>query len=141
MSTGKHIRWTKQAIFDALDRNVSEACIVKRDGEWVVQGKRCILAPWDDHGWDLWICHPEDMYAGLPQKTVNNIVRKLDIVPQDRPFVVLNGEAHTQLPDIVCLAKNRDLLRLLGIRCRKQLTPAQKKALAARFLPKRRRAA
>jgi hypothetical protein len=120
---------------------ISKTCIRKRDGEWVILGKKCVISPLDDGTWDLWICNPADLAAGLHQKTVNNIVRKLEKVPQKGPFVVLNGEAYVHLPGIAGLATNRDLLRLLGIRCRKRLTSAQKKALAKRLVPKGRRAA
>ena len=130
-------KWTKQAIFDAFGGRISKTCIVKRDGEWVVKGKCCILATVDDRTWDLWICNPDDLRAGLHQKCVNDRVCKLEKVAQNRTFTILNGEAHTTLPNPDDLVSNPDLLRLLGIRRRKQLTTAQKRVLLERLAIRR----
>ena len=137
MSTINYIKPTKQAIFDACDGQVSKTCIVRRDGEWVVKGKFCILAPLDDGTWDLWICNPGDLRIGLHQRRVNDRVRKLKIIPQNRPFTILKGEAHATLPGLDDLVSNPDLLRLLGIRRRKRLTEAQKNALVERLAGRR----
>ena len=152
MSKRNDIKWTKRAILRALDGQVSKKCIVNRGcewvvngktridsrgGEWVVQGKYCILSPLDDSTWDLWICNPDDLCAGLHQKSVNHRVRKLEKVPQNRPFTILKGEAHITLPGLDDLVSNPDLLRLLGIRRKKQLSAAQKKALLERLTIRR----
>ena len=130
-------KWTKQAIFEACGGQVSMTCIEKRHGEWVIKGKYCILAPLDDGTWDLWICNPDDMSAGLHQRSVNHRVKKLEKIPQNRTFTMLTGEAHTTLPNLENLVSNSELLRLLGVRRKKQLSAVQKQALIERLAGRR----
>ena len=138
MSKKHDIKWTRKKIIEALRGQVSETCVIKRDNQWLLQGKYCLLTPFDDGTWDLWICNPADMNAGLSQQAVNYRVRKLRKIPQTRDFVILNREAHTNLPGLDEIISDPDLLRLLGIRRKKQLSAAQKKVLLERLAIRRR---
>ncbi len=77
MSKKHDIKWKRYEIIEALNGRISKKCVLRRDGEWVVQGKCCIISRHEDGTWDSWICDPNSLYGRLSRRSVTNRVNKL----------------------------------------------------------------
>ena len=66
----------KSELFAAFERQIAQRAIQLIDGEWEIVGKWCRIQRMGEK-WDLFICNPSDMYNGLGQRKVNNIIRAL----------------------------------------------------------------
>ncbi len=113
----------KSKIFQAFDGKTSMTAIQFRYDEWVIKGKFCIVAPDDEIGnvWDIWICNPGDIKAGLSQRKVKSMVRTLESTGK-MEFNELTGEAWGKPRDQEIILGN---LKLLGIRKKRQVSPEQ----------------
>ena len=110
----------KQQIFDAFNSKISKTQIVNRDGEFVIQGKFCVIAP-EGSGWDVWICSPDDLVNGLGERRLTSILTNLEISLTKTVFTRLNGEAHTWVRDTSLILSS---LKLLGIRKKMEYSEA-----------------
>ena len=93
MSKKHDIKWKRREITEALNNRISPVCVVKRDGEWVFQGKSCIISRYEDGTWDIWICNLNNLYAGLNPRSVTNRVNKLKKHAEDGSLIERDGEA------------------------------------------------
>ena len=119
---------TKQELYEFFDRRISKTAIIKRDDEWIVKGKHCTLSLEDNYTIDVWICHPADLYSGLGQRKVRNILRILEKSPVGVQFIELTGEAHAKVQGTELILQN---LKLLGIRKKREIS--QQTAQQLRF--------
>lgn len=127
---------TKKQIFEAFEGKIAKSAIQRIDGEWQIVGKFYRVSRLGN-SWDVFVCNPSDLYNGLSQRKVSNIVEKLGKFPVNRGFTVLNGEAFSQDVPRETILK---CLFILGIRKSRLISPEQKAALTER-LKKVRRAA
>jgi len=113
----------KLKIIDAFEDKISSTAIQFRYDEWVFKGKFCIVAPdYEDGGvWDIWICNPDDIAAGLSQRRVRNIIQALESTGK-MEFNELTGEAWGKVSDKNVILGN---LKLLGIRKKRVMSPEQ----------------
>ena len=113
----------KADIYKAFEDKISSTVIQLRYDEWVIKGKFCIVAPDDEDGgvWDIWICNPDDIAAGLSQRRVRNITQALESTGK-MEFNELTGEAWGKVRDKEVILNNH---KLLGIRKKRQITPEQ----------------
>ena len=118
---------TRAALERAFGNKLSKNAIQKRDGAYLVVGKWSIVER-VGNAWDVWICDPSDMYAGLGQRKVHNICRALKKGPLAAPLRILNGEAFTLVLDTAAILRNASLL---GIRLKRQISQAERERLAA----------
>lgn len=133
MSKSNDIRWPKKTILGALNGQISQVAVVKRDGEWVVKGKSCIIRRSEDGTWDIWICDPNDLNDRLHQRSVTNRVNKLRKYAEKGSLNEVDGEAWQTVRSIDFIVQDPSLCRLLGIRRKKQLTATQKNELVKRL--------
>jgi hypothetical protein len=138
---------TKREIFDALRGVVSRKAITQsfdcsNDNEWAVVGHYCRIVP-NEQGWDVWLCRPRDLTAGLGTGKRNNIVVGIAnlLSPDGAPYdlataaklygwKLLDGEAWTRnlgTEDILAC------LKLLGIRRKKIMSAEQIAASSERI--------
>lgn len=113
----------KSKIFHAFEGNISITAIQYINDEWVIKGKYCIIAPDNNSGdiWDIWICNPGDITAGLSQRMVKSMVRTLESTGK-MEFNELTGEAWGKTRDKEIILGN---LKLLGIRKKRVISPEQ----------------
>jgi len=113
----------KADIYKAFESKISKTAIQHRYNEWVIKGKYCIIAPDDNNGdiWDIWICNPGDITAGLSQRKVKSMVCTLESTGK-MEFNELTGEAWDKARDKEIIFGN---LKLLGIRKKRKVTSAQ----------------
>ena len=113
----------KSKIIDAFEDKISSTAIQFRYDEWVIKGKFCIVAPDDEDGdvWDIWICNPDDIAAGLSQRRARNIIQALESTGK-MEFNELTGEAWGKVSDKNVILGN---LKLLGIRKKRVMSPEQ----------------
>ena len=122
------LEMTKDKIYRAFDGKLSRKAIIERDGEWVIQGKWCIAAPEADGIWDLWLCHPQDMAAGLGQRKVRNTLKTLQKsilalkTSTGTAFRELTGEAWGKVAGTTLILANT---AVLGIRRKRKVSQAQ----------------
>jgi len=124
---GQHLSFqpTKAIIFDFFDKKISKSAIRKWDDGFSVIGNTCIVNLEPDGVIDVWICNPEDMYAGLGQKAVKH--RRRAFESYDTSAVIkLDGEAWVKTRDKNLVLRN---LKLLGIRKRAERSPESHKAM------------
>ena len=126
MSKKHDIKWKRREIIEALNGRISPVCVVRRDGEWVVQGKFCIISRCEDGNWDIWVCDPKNLYGRLHPRSVTNRVNKLKNHAEKGSLIELGGEAWMAVSSIDFIIQDPTLCRLLGIRRKKQLSAAQK---------------
>lgn len=119
---------TKQELFDAFDQRISKKAIVSRSGEYVVQGKFCVVAPKGNNTFDLWICNPDDLCNGLGQKKVRNIIRSLQKSTVGIEYRQLTGEADAKVQGTELILQN---LKLLGIKKKRQISTETAEKLKA----------
>ena len=106
----------KQDIFDAFKGQISKIAIVNRDGEFVLQGKFCVVSPIEDR-WDIWLCKPKDIAAGLSARKLQSLIRRLDLASLEGGFTELDGEAWFRVFSTDFVLQN---LPVLGIRRKKR---------------------
>lgn len=121
---------TKQELFDAFDGKISKASIVDRDGEFVIQGKFCVIAPEGENVWDIWIGSPDDLYSGLSQRKVTGIITSLQKSAVGSAVRELTGEADTRVRGTGLILSN---LRVLGIRKKREISPEAREKLRLRL--------
>ena len=118
----------KPEIFEALNQKASMTMIMDHDGEMVIKGKFCIIAPEENDIWDIWICNPKNIPKGLGPRKVNNICAALSLTTPQLDWVMLDREAWCKCEGTDTIIKN---LVSLGIRRKRILSPehlAQMKA-------------
>lgn len=102
---------------------ISPVAIQERDGEYVIVGKFCIVAPLGGDQWDLWLCNPKDLAQGLTTRKLRILLEKLRL---NAAFTVLDGEAYANLQGTALIENNLDLL---GIRKKRQLSEEHRQKL------------
>lgn len=119
---------TQTEIYNAFDGKLSRSAIKERDGEYVIQGKWCIAAPEEGGIWDIWICNPKDITAGLGQGKVRNILKTLQKsilalgTTVKSSFKELTGEAHGKVVGTAEILANT---AVLGIRRKRKISQEQ----------------
>ena len=119
---------TKEEIYNAFNGKISRTAIIDRGGEYVVQGKYCIAAPEEDSIWDVWVCNPKNISAGLSQKRVNSTLSALQGCDK-RPIRVLTGEGWVKVAGTEKIIAN---LAPLGIPRKRKISPEQPEAITRR---------
>lgn len=100
------------------------------DDEWQVVGKFCRCAYLGNGHWDVWVCNPSDIAAGLTSRKVSGIVRRIaEISPRSGPFHELTGEGYyPTMPTEVLLRS----MAPLGISKRRKAAPGVASRLPGR---------
>jgi len=113
----------KADIYKAFGDKISKTAIQCIDDEWRIKGKWCYVTPDDEQGeiWDIWICNPENIAAGLSQRRFKSIIHALESTGKVG-FNELTGEAWGKVTDKSLILEN---LKLLGIRKKRQVSPEQ----------------
>jgi len=113
------ISMNKQELYDYFMQKISKVAIQDIDGEYMITGKFCRVGIDPDGQIDLWICNHRDLYKGLGQGKVNNILQAINSHVKTR-FSIVNGEAWGKLQDKAVILKN---LKILGIRKKTERSP------------------
>jgi len=116
--------------------------------EYAIVGKFCRVVDMDSGGWDVWLCNPRDLAAGLGTGKLHNIIRGIEhrcfgIDPGSINFAartpggrraiingrwnVLDGEAYTQTLGVDDILRSVDLL---GISRKREVSDAHRKRFA-----------
>ncbi len=119
----------KKGLFDAFSQKISKKSIVNRDGEFVIQGKFCVIAYEPPDLWDIWICNPDDLYSGLTQRKVSGIIASLQKSKGWGVFRELTGEADVRVRDKQLILNN---LPVLGIKKKQEYSPETLKKMRLR---------
>ena len=116
---------TKKSLRALTRGELSDRCIQKIEGEWQLVGTycRCTLLP-DGDAWDVWVCNPADLRAGLGQRRVRAIRKSMP----DLKFTELTGEGFFPR---VPTARLLDSRVNLGLRKRARFSDEHKEKLAA----------
>ena len=61
------------------------------DDRWVLSGRWSLIEPIGDK-WVIWLCNPENLYAGLPAQQLTWICKGI-AAQLDEPITKLDGEA------------------------------------------------
>ncbi len=128
----------KHEIFNAFDQKISLKSIVRRDDEYVIQGKFCVIAPTGKNRWNIWICNPDDLYSGLGIRKVRNICAELEKSEGCGAVRELTGEADVVVRGTAVILDN---LRILGIRKKQTYSPETLAAMQDRMTAMRKEAA
>lgn len=118
---------TKTEMFNALGGLVSKTAIRLVDEEWRVVGKFCYISP-TVGGWDVWICNPRNLTAGLTNKKVSYMLKNLR---ENGKIRELDGEALGVVQGGWLDASN---LRVLGVRLKRQVSDENREKARQRFL-------
>jgi hypothetical protein len=110
----------KKELFNAFEQKISLKSIVKRNDEYVIVGKFCVIAPLGENRFDVWVCNPNDLYNGLGQRKVSNIAAKLFKSPCIGEFTELTGEGWGVVAGTEIILQN---LKLLGIKKKRVDSP------------------
>ena len=111
---------TKQEIFDAFDGKLSRKNITKVDGEWRLHGKDVEIEYLGDGLWDVYVCNRKDMYSGLGQRRVRNVLRLFSPTPASVTELTGEGFVQGRLEDIKpVILEHR---AFLGIRKKREVT-------------------
>ena len=119
---------TKQEIFDAFGGQLSKVGIVSRDGAWMLQGKWALIERIGDE-WDIWLCNHKDLYTGLPELKLTWLIKGI-FAQLEAPVTRLDGEAYLRVDSTEKILK---LASLLGLKRKRKLSEATKKAQIARL--------
>ena len=123
-------------LFDAFKGRISKTAIRKVDDEWRIVGKFCFVTKDDDGDvWDIWICSPSNLSAGLGRRKLKHILSGFNL-PTGEGFYEATGEAWGKVRGTGIILQNLDLL---GIRKKRQLSDAQRIKLAERLVGKNNR--
>lgn len=97
-----------------------------------IQGKWCRVSPAEDGSWDVFICNPADVAAGLTMHRVNSVIRRIEEL-HGKPLNVhiYDGEASLTLSTEGVLA----CLKPLGIRRARVMSEESKTAMLQRLHP------
>ena|SRR3990167_3241010 len=120
---------TKDEIYRDLGGKISRTAIIDRDGEYVIQGKYCIAAPEEGGIFDVFICNPKNMAAGLGQKRVRNMLRAWK-TSVGTTFRELTGEAWAKVAGTDEILANA---AILGIRRKRKISPEQIASMTQRI--------
>ncbi len=117
-------------ILNAFEGRISKTAIRQVDDEWRVVGKFCYVTK-DETGdtWDIWICSPSNLVAGLGRRKVRNIISRLESCTGEH-FHELTGEAWGKVRGTEIILQNLDHL---GIRKKRQISEEQRRKLAERL--------
>ena len=115
---------TKRELRELTNHKISDLAIRCVDDEWQIVGKFCRCSYLGNNTWDVWICNPDNLTAGLSQRKVRSIARNLRL---NAPFRELTGEGVCDSVTTEALLLNR---AVLGIRKRRMTSPAQLENLA-----------
>ena len=126
---------TKTELYEFFNQKISKTAFVLDNDEYMLVGKFCKIAVYENGLIDIWICNTKDLTKGLGTGKVNNIIAGLNL-PVGTPVTVLNGEAYTKVRDfnIVVTAA-----RVLGIRKKRVLTPEQLAEMTERMTEMRKK--
>ncbi len=103
----------KAKLIEASHVAFSEPAYRCIDREWIVVGKFCRCGYNGDQTWDVWLCNPKDIRAGLSHRRIRSIANK---VRANCRFIELTGEG--VYPSITTTELILDR-HLLGIRKRR----------------------
>ncbi len=112
-------------VYEAFDQKISKTVIVSDGCEWGITGKFCRVTP-EGNQWDVWLCNPKDIAAGIGTGKRNNIVEALGT---DLNWHLLDREAWAIVPKERIL----DNLKALGIRRKRIVSDEQKEVSRARL--------
>ena len=115
---------TKRELRELTNHKISDLAIRCVDDSWEIVGKFCRCSYLGDNNWDVWICNPDNLTAGLSQRKLRAIARK---VPPGTTFRELTGEGLYDCMPTEALLLN---MRVLGIRKRRVVSEQQKAILA-----------
>lgn len=121
---------TKSSLMKFFDNKIAKSAFIKREGEWVVIGKYCIICLMDNDLIDIWLCSHDEIRNGLGQRLVRNRLKALKS-PSTKLARELTGEA------IVRTISKQDVLRnlrLLGIRKAREIPEEDIDAFKKRML-------
>ncbi len=127
----------KEGIYCAFGGRISKKAIQLIDDEWRIVGKWCYVTQDDEHVWDIWICNPADIAAGLGQRKVRNMLHALKSCVGE-PFHELTGEAWGKVRGTQLILNN---LAVLGIRKKRTVSEKQRNAMVLRLAEFRKGAA
>ena len=108
---------------------VSSTAILLIDDEWQLVGKWCRVTYDGDGVWDIWICNPSDIPAGLSQRKVTSILSRIK-VPTGTDLHELTGEAWVKIRGRQPILDN---LALLGIKKKRVVSGALRASYAERL--------
>ena len=115
---------TKRELRELTNNKFSDLAIQCVDDEWQIVGKFCRCSYKGNNTWDVWICNPDTLAAGLSQRKLRAITK---IIPTGSTFRELTGEGVYQSMSIEALLLSRSVL---GIRKRRVVSEQQKENLA-----------
>lgn len=134
---------SKQQIFDAFDGRISKMAIQPVDQGFGIFGRWARILPLPGNVWDVFVCNQADMVAGLSPRKVTAVMTGIadrldpenaphcpDFAEQTGGWRILDGEACSQY---LSPAQILQVLSLLGIRRKKQVSEEQRKAASERF--------
>ena len=108
---------------------ISSSAFQKIDGQLNIIGKWCRLTQDSASVFDVWICNSNDLYLGLGQRKLRNIISSLNSSTGE-PFHELTGEAWGKVRDREVILRN---LSLLGIKKKRRISEKQRKILTERL--------
>ena len=123
----------KTEIHDALERKLSKTAIRSDwfgDDDWHVRGKWGRITPseLEPGRWDVWICNPSDLAAGLTEHRVTSLLKKIeDRVDRHVDVTRLDGEAHMTLKTAEVIS----ILPVMGVRKARVVSEETKAAMIA----------
>ena len=121
-------KFEKHELLTMLRDEFPKRAVQNVDGEWLVVGKFCQVAPLADGQWDVWLCNPKNLTKGLSTQRINKIIFELGL---DASFVTrLDREAIIRPVSTDLLLTSRVLL---GIAKKRQLTEEQMQGLVQRM--------
>ncbi len=120
----------KEELFNAFDHQISKKSIVRRDDEYVIEGKFCVIVPKDSSRWDVWIHNHANIARGLGRRKILNIASILFKSEACESREELTGEAYGVVAGVEIIIKN---LKLLGIKKKQSYSPEAMDKMRARM--------
>lgn len=133
----------KSEIHTALEKRASKSAIQATwlgiDDDWHVRGKWGRITPSDlePDRWDVWVCNPNDIAAGLTEHRVTSVLKKIaDRLDRNVDVTRLDGEAHMTLETKEVI----EILPAMGVRKARVVSSETKGRMianleAGRFVP------
>jgi hypothetical protein len=117
----------KQDLDALTDNRISRLCYQQEYDDLYVVGKYSKSTYNGDGTWDVWLCNPTDIAAGLGQKAAFMARAIASSTMEAGPFTRLDGEGYYRaMPTATFL----ESLQILGVRRRKKFSDAHKAKLA-----------
>lgn len=104
-----------------FENEVSSSAFQVIDCETRIVGKFAQISLIGDRLFDIWLVRPS--LQPLSTRKLNSIIKRF---PQEAKFLVLTGEAYTQVRDVNIVIEN---LSLLGIKRKRKLSPEAREKL------------